>query len=280
MREVWIRLPRRALTYKLAKVVTRSVLRPAATPLLADIPIAGRFTMRVDLSDIVGNDLFCMGDHYEAPTFALWCSLAEDADTILDLGSHVGLYACAAASVRPGARVVAVEAFPRNATLLRTNCAPFPNLTSLEVAIAVSGGRRVLHVSPVTGGGYVEADGASGGASTPGGRDQTGELCEVEALALSELCERQSLARIDLMKMDLEGLETPLLTGQEEFWARWAPRHLIVEIALGRGARTSQGEIVDAMARRGYRSARLEGLHTIPWFQREDLANWHFWKTS
>src|SRR6185503_16495436 len=90
MRAIWLRLPRRAATYKLAKALTRSILRPEATPLVTEIRLGGRFTMQIDLADIVGNDLFCMDDHYEAPTLALWCVLARDAETILDLGSHVG----------------------------------------------------------------------------------------------------------------------------------------------------------------------------------------------
>ncbi len=80
------------------------------------------------------------------------------------------------------------------------------------------------------------------------------------------------------MKMDLEGLEEALLTGQEEFWARWSPRHVIVEITVSRSRREPERRMFAAMASRGYRCRRLEGLYTVPWFQAEDLANWYFWK--
>ncbi len=279
MRAIWLRLPRTAATYDLAKMLTRSVLRPEATPLLADVCFSPRFRLRVDLSDIVGNDLYCMGDHYEAPTLALWCSLARGAETIVDLGSHVGLFACAAAAVNARARILAVEAFGPNARLLRANAAPFGNLRPLEAAIGSSTGRRTFRVSPITGGGYVE-DEAAATLATPGTRDRTAETFPLDTVALAELCEQEALGRIDLLKIDLEGLEQPLLTGQETFWGRWAPRHVIAELTLHRGEAGARRPLFEAMARRGYRHRRLEGLHAIPWFQQEDLANWHFWKDS
>jgi len=277
MRAIWRRLPRAGWTYKLAKVLTRSVLKPETTSLVEDVRLGGRFAMRFDLSDIVGNDLYCMDDHYEALTLALWCSLAEDAETILDLGSHIGLFACAAASVNRHARVIAVEAFAPNVRLLRTNASQFSNLTAVEAAIGVTSGCRTFRVSPITGGGYVEDD-DPGRPSTPGTRDRTGEGFVLDTIDLAELCARQSIGSIDLMKMDLEGLEEPLLTGQEEFWARWSPRHVIVEITVSRSRRDPETRMFETMAKRGYRCRRVEGLYTIPWFQQEDLANWHFWK--
>src|SRR5881296_3585734 len=127
MRATWLRLPRTASTYRLAKVVTRSVLRPDRASAIAEVRCAGRFIIRLDLADVVGNDVYCMDDHYEARTLALWRALAKDAETILDLGSHVGLFACVAASVNSRARIFAVEAFERNASLLRLNAAQFRN---------------------------------------------------------------------------------------------------------------------------------------------------------
>ena len=277
MRALWLRLPRAAWTYKLAKVLTRSLLTPETTSLPETVRFADRFPMQLDLSDIVGNDLYCMDDHYEAPTLGLWRSLAMDAQMILDLGSHLGLFACVAASANPRAQVIAVEAFEPNVRLLRANASQFPNLTPVAVAIGVTSGPGTFRVSPITGGGYVE-DAAAAAMSTPGIRDQTGEGFVLDTIDLAELCVRQSIGPIDLMKMDLEGLEQRLLAGQEAFWERWAPRHVIVEITLGRPREEPETRMFDAMAKRGYRFDRLEGLYTFPWLRGEDLANWHFWK--
>ena len=58
MRAIWRRLPRAGWTYKLAKVLTRSVLKPEAMSHIEAVRFADRFTMQLDLSDIVGNDLY------------------------------------------------------------------------------------------------------------------------------------------------------------------------------------------------------------------------------
>jgi len=278
MRAIWLRLPRSGLTYNLGKILTRTLLKPEATPTPASALFAGRYPMLLDLSDIVCNDIYCMDDHYEAPTLKLWRSLAKNAGTILDLGSHVGVFACAAAYANPRAKVIAVEAFGRNVSMLRSNAMGFPNLKPVHATIGVTGGKKLFHVSPVTGGGYVEEE-SGDELSTPGTRDQSGDTFVVEAVTMSEICAREGLASVDLLKMDLEGLEHALLTTQDEFWERWRPRHVLVEITISRSHPEIKREIFAAMEKRGYSSRRVEGLYALPWFQSEDLANWYFWKS-
>ena len=278
MRSLWLRLPRSGLTYNLGKILTRTILKPETTPTAVNASFAGKYPMSLDLADIVCNDIYCMDDHYEAPTLKLWRALAKDAETILDLGSHVGVFACAAAYANPRAKVVAVEAFARNASMLMKNATPFPNLKPVHAAIGVTSGKKLFHVSPITGGGYVE-EGSRETLSTPGTRDQTGDSFVVEAVTLSEICAREGLESVDLMKMDLEGLEHALLTSQEDFWARWRPRDVLVEITIGKTHPEIKRDIFSAMGKRGYSRRRVEGLYAIPWFQDEDLANWHFWRS-
>ena len=111
------------------------------------------------------------------------------------------------------ARVIAVEAFAPNLRFLRANAAQFPNVMPVEAAIGVTSGSRTFRVSPITGGGYVEEDDPDR-PPTPGIRDRTGEGFVLETVDLAGLCERESIGPIDLMKMDLEGLEEALLSGQ------------------------------------------------------------------
>ena len=278
MRAVWRRLPRTALSYKLAKGLTRSVLRPEGTPLVTDILLGGRVPMQIDLSDIVGNDLFCMDDHYEAPTLALWTTLAREAAVIVDLGSHIGLYACTAAATNPHARVVAVEGLAENVAVLRRNASAFRNLTALHAVVGPAAGRGTFRMSPIAGGGYLEEAAAALEHDTTAGRHRRADRFAVDVSTLADLCAREGIAAIDLLKIDLEGLEHALLTGQGEFWTRCTPRHVLVEISAARDDRAAHDEIFAAMRRRGYRHRRTERLHTIPWAQPDSLANWHFWR--
>ncbi len=261
MRAVARRLPATATSYKVGKAFTRTVLRPERTPVVTDIVLAAGVPLRIDLADIVGNDLYCMDAHYEARTLARWCALARGARTILDLGSHIGLFACAAAAVNGDARIVAVEAYPPNARLLRENVARFRNVTTVEAAVAPAGADVTLTRSAPSGGLRLARSGEPGGM-------------RVDAISLDELCVRCGLDTADLVKMDLEGLEHPLLLGADAFWTRRSPRHVIVEIAAPDGA------LFTAMAARGYRWTRLERLYAVPWLRRDALANWHFWRPA
>lgn len=278
MRALWRRLPRTGLSYKLAKGLTRTLLRPESRPQELDVALTGGFTMRVDLADIVGNDLFCMDDHYEALSMRLWRDLARTAATVVDFGSHGGLFACAAAAVNPRARVIAVEAFAPNAALLRVNARQFGNLEAIEAAIGVSGGRRRFRLSAITGGGFVE-EGDAGGTTPPGIRGQSRDSFEIDTVTLADFCAQHRIQRIDLMKLDLEGLEHPILTGQDEFWTRHAPAHVLVEIAR-RSTGAGRDDVFHAMTARGYRHRRVERLYTIPWLRADELANWYFWKPA
>ena len=55
---------------------------------------------------------------YSTAIFRLSCSWADD---VIDIGAHIGYYSLLAASTKPTARVVAVEASPHNAATLRDN---------------------------------------------------------------------------------------------------------------------------------------------------------------
>jgi FkbM family methyltransferase len=227
--------------------------------------------LRVDLGEIAGNDLYCLDAHYESITLRLWRRLARSAETVVDLGSHVGLYALTAAAENPRARVLAVEPYPGNLALLEHNAAPFPNVRVLPVAVGSVSRRGLLEERPLSGGGVLVDEGKAVPAS-PAGRRHA-----VPVVTLLDVCRRAGVERIDLLKMDLEGLEHELLTGQEAFWSQLRPRHVIVEIGYGAGEAHRCRAILHAMAERGYAARRWQSLRALGWLRPGDLANWHFW---
>ncbi len=134
--------------------------------------------------------------------------------TVVDVGAHVGYFALLAAQcVGPGGKVVAVEPAPENYALLAANVARV-GATQIEAVHGAAwreAGELELRLSPTnTGDHRVYDDGAD--------RART----RVPAVRLDEVladCER-----LDLVIVDTQGAEQPVLEGMSEALTRWRPR--------------------------------------------------------
>lgn len=270
MRACWRRLPRTRWSFNLGKLLTRTLLKPERHLHPVAVEFAGRIPMVLDLGSFVPNDLYCLDDHFESVTLRLWRRRAGEARVILDIGSHIGTFALVAADANPRARVIAVEADAANYRYLLSHSDPYPNVVPVLAAIADRAGRMWF---------------CPGGANDGGGR-----LCaekpadpgsyEVSTHSLSELCRRNQIDRVDLMKIDVEGFEHVLLTQDEEFWRSHSPTHVFVELTLVKSDRGRSEELLRVMRRRGYGARRIQGLYAVPFGKPFDLANWYFHKTS
>lgn len=130
---------------------------------------------------------------------------------VLDIGAHIGAFSLLAAHC--GARrVVACEAASENFALLRANCAPYSCVECIQGAVWSSADphlslrwRRNAHPEN-TGGGTVLACEAIAGFRIS---DAQGE--DVVRIAFDDLV--RDLGRVDLVKIDAEGSEYPILLG-------------------------------------------------------------------
>ena len=118
--------------------------------------------------------------------------------TILDLGSNIGVSALFFRRRFPDARIVAVEASPRLAELLRENTRAL-GVDVRAAAVAAEPGTVSFHDSGVELGGSTSADGG-GGVTVP-------------AIGLDDLLRE---VRPDLVKLDIEGAEFELLRTSRE----------------------------------------------------------------
>lgn len=121
------------------------------------------------------------------------------ANTIVDLGAHVGLATLRLLSAHPNARVIAVEADPALIPRLRKNVAGLP-VTVVHAAVCNREGEQVFYRS----------DRSSWGNSL----DRTlpyQTAVRVPALSLSSLLESEGVERVDLLKVDVEGAEWDIL---------------------------------------------------------------------
>lgn len=152
------------------------------------------------VSGILGEDEY---DLAKLPPLAGWA---------IDIGAHIGIVTMALALDNPNLQVVAVEAVPDNARLLRQNITF--NLLGLRVFVeeAAAGAPGETEV-PITYGwtkalnqpdDYMADNRYIGGMVGP---NDTSTTISCPALSLDTIMERYGIERVALLKLDCEGCE-------------------------------------------------------------------------
>lgn len=128
---------------------------------------------------------------------------------VLDVGAHIGAFSLLAAH-HGASRVVACEAASENFALLRANCAPYPSIVCIHGAVWSSDDphlplrwRRNAHPENTGGGTVLPCEEIAGFRIS----DVQGE--DVPRIAFDALV--RDLGRVDLLKIDAEGSEYPIL---------------------------------------------------------------------
>jgi FkbM family methyltransferase len=154
----------------------------------------------------------CWLGSYELTKQELFCSMVKPGSVIFDIGANVGFYSLLA-SVLTGStgHVFAFEPLPRNLSLLRRHIAlnKSDNITVIDAAVArESGSTRFMNGNP-----------ASSGIC------ENGELT-VRTVALDDI-NLPKPARVDLLKIDVEGAELSVLQGGRRLIKAYKPAILL-----------------------------------------------------
>jgi FkbM family methyltransferase len=175
-----------------------------------------------------------------------------------DIGANVGLYSLWATSVldRRG-RVVAMEPNPPALRRLRFNIACNHREDLIQVV--------AMGASDVAGEFELHLDSTNlGGSSLESNRPGTGGSIIVACAPLVDIAASQGISRIDIMKLDIEGHEPPVL---EAFFASapvaLRPRAIIVE----RAKDPKQQELEQLLGVAGYRlllRTRMNNIYLLP----------------
>lgn len=167
-------------------------------------------------------------------------ALTREGMTVLDIGAHVGYYTrLASPLVGAKGQVIAFEPHPRNLQLLRRNTAQLPNVIVQAVALAEQTGTAELHdylMMSASGSLHfderirdVQRAQMSDLDVAPRARGFQPQTYTVPTARADDLLTSAGVARVDLIKMDIEGAELSALRGMAAIIARSQPLTLIME---------------------------------------------------
>lgn len=153
---------------------------------------------------------------YERRETDLFRGLVRPGMVVLDVGANLGLYTVVAARLAgPAGRVIAFEPDAENVALLRRNVEANGLATVVCERIALSDreGDVSLHVSPDNKGEHTILPGVLDGATT----------ATVRATTVDRYLAAHGIARLDLVKVDIQGAEPIVLDGMGDTLRRDRP---------------------------------------------------------
>jgi FkbM family methyltransferase len=142
---------------------------------------------------------------FEPMSMKLWCELVKDAEVIIDVGAHVGVYSLVAAALRHD---IIIDAFEPNPDcyarlVLHCNMNEFVNLIPYRNAIATKEEVVALNFTTTKGDGYLQSGSQLG--PRPKGRPSWGEVYV--------RTEHLSVEWKTLIKIDVEDAERMVFEG-------------------------------------------------------------------
>jgi len=224
----------------------------------APLPVrieASDHVLYVDPADVhIGGPLLAGAPH-DPHVAAVLRGRLRHRDVVLDIGANIGSMALPAA-VLVGARgpVIAVEPLARNCVLLARS-AQASGLSNIEIVAAAASDRNgeiELRTHPST------SNSATPGASGERLRATDGATSRVRTVALDALLVER--ARLDLVKMDIEGMEPLAFAGIERSIERFRP-FLLSEFHPWAIERATGSAPVDYLRRLLRHYAAIEVLH-------------------
>ena len=217
----------RSISIRTVGAITRRIGFPGSTRLteLVHSPQPGRgvglvletedgLRVRVDTSNYIERRLFFDGAYEPEVARELRAHLSPKS-TAIDVGANIGLHTLTMATAVQEGRVIACEPHPINRSKLRDNLS-LNSLTNVIVSGTALGAESEL-VSL-----HSPDDTTNlGMASVLPLGDWPG--IEVESTTIDALCKMEAADRVDLIKIDVEGLEGAVLAGAREVLERDRP---------------------------------------------------------
>jgi FkbM family methyltransferase len=217
-----------------------------------DVQLNADTVIACDLWDEVSFGIWWGGETYENKEAPYFKSLLMPGSVVFDVGANVGYYALTAAPlVGPGGRVYAFEPASQQFGRLRDNASRngFSQVLSHKLAFSDRSGEAVLHLDD-------EFNTGAASLRQAGPKNIRDEI--VACTTLDDFIESQSIERLDIIKIDVEGHESAVLHGGQKTIERFHPLLLIeVKESLQRLAGFSRLELYDWLIARNYLAFRI-----------------------
>jgi FkbM family methyltransferase len=238
-------------------------------------PIGRRVGPRTGWTRTVGGVRFFFDPDYAPATVAMWAGSYEyelvrrvrerlpRGGTFLDVGSNIGYIAAVGAGcVGPGGHVHAFEPVPRLLAKLRELAANNPayRIHINDFALGTEAGTAEIRTAPFPLVGW--------NTMLPGAiaDHEAREIVTIRVRRLDDYLAEAGVAHVDLVKVDVEGYEIPVLLGMQGFFEASPSRPpIIMELAPGGAAKLGHdlGAFQAYLGSYGYRARRLTDLAPI-----------------
>lgn len=197
-----------------------------------------RFATRGD--DGIPNQIFWRGwDGYEPETIPLFFRLASKAQVTFDVGAHVGTFSLLAGHANPAGRVFAFEPLPANHRRLQQNIAlnGLTNIQCIEAAVSNKDGTAEFFTPDsvtIPDMSSLEQKCIQESLDNSYHKQIEGPLHKitVKVVTLDQIVRQFNLPRVDLAKIDAEGVDPQVLEGMADTLRRDRPT-LIIEVLRG-----------------------------------------------
>lgn len=191
------------------------------------------FSLQVYANDLIGRHILLSGK-FDRSIVQVLLDHARPGDMLLDIGANIGYVSGVFLRQVRGSEVLCFEPQPGVVDLLRENLAQFGDrAVVVEAGLADCDGTLRFHVNVTNrGGSRISEDG------------------EIEIPVREAGKALETIPKVDLVKIDVEGFEEPIFRALEHQLARLKPRAILFEDQSG--AASPQGSIGSILARIGY----------------------------
>uniref|UniRef100_E6Q5U3 Methyltransferase FkbM domain-containing protein n=1 Tax=mine drainage metagenome TaxID=410659 RepID=E6Q5U3_9ZZZZ len=210
----------------------------------------------------IGSALFFRGS-FEAGEIAIVAALlaATAMPVVLDIGANIGLHTVRWCRELPSARVFAAEPVPRNQLLLERNIVKNGIGDRVQIVPAAFGAEQGIATI------FESADGAYSSARAENAEPVLARH-EVPRVTVDSFVAERSIARVDLLKIDVEGEEFSVLEGASATIERDAPS-IFIEISEAHSGERADERIAAFLAA-GYQAYEINNGIVTPYERHDD----------